>query len=173
MAWRNERLTLRLEAAQQTLEEHQAKARALQARLEQEQRERQALEWILNAQAEGERQVSLQGRRILYVGGLKSHLANLRRLVQRWQGELIDHDGGQEDNRILLRELVAQADWILCPLDRVSHDAVHRLKRECRHHGKPCLLLPRSSLSAFVQGLQALAGKSTAEVSSWRAVSIS
>ncbi|WP_022948815.1 DUF2325 domain-containing protein [Methylohalobius crimeensis] len=103
--------------------------------------------------AVGDAAIDLSGRRVLYVGGRHRQWACFRTLVERCRGELICHDGGKEDNRVYLDALLTRADWVLCPLDHVSHDAVRRIKRECRRRGKPFLLLPKASLAAFVEGL--------------------
>ncbi len=95
----------------------------------------------------------LEGRCILYVGGLKSQWPFLRAWVERCKAELITHDGGREHGRTRLDGLLARADWVICPLDQVSHDAVQRIKAACRRYDKPCLLLSNASLSAFVRAL--------------------
>ncbi len=97
--------------------------------------------------------LDLAGRCILYVGGRPQQCAHFRELVERYQGRFIYHDGGREDARAQLWENVRQADVILCPMDCVSHDAVHRIKRWCSQSPKPFILLPRSSLAAFTRGL--------------------
>ncbi len=38
-------------------------------------------------------------------------------------------------------------------LDCISHDAVARIKRDCKRYGKHFTLLPKSSLSAFTKGV--------------------
>lgn len=99
----------------------------------------------------------LVGRCVLYVGGRQSLCAHFRELVERRNGHFIYHDGGREDARAQLWDVVQQADAVLCPLDCVSHDAVHRIKRFCERNTKPLVLLPRASLAAFNRGLNAVA----------------
>jgi hypothetical protein len=99
----------------------------------------------------------LVGRCVLYVGGRQSLCAHFRELVERRNGRFIYHDGGREDARAQLWDVVQQADAVLCPLDCVSHDAVHRIKRFCERNTKPLVLLPRASLAAFNRGLNAVA----------------
>ena len=77
--------------------------------------------------------------------------------ARRRNGRFIYHDGGREDARAQLWDVVQQADAVLCPLDCVSHDAVHRIKRFCERNTKPLVLLPRASLAAFNRGLNAVA----------------
>lgn len=99
----------------------------------------------------------LVGRCVLYVGGRQSLCAHFRELVERRNGRFIYHDGGREDARAQLWDVVQQADAVFCPLDCVSHDAVHRIKRFCERNTKPLVLLPRASLAAFNRGLNAVA----------------
>lgn len=99
----------------------------------------------------------LVGRCVLYVGGRQGLCAHFRALVERRNGRFIYHDGGREDARAQLWDVVRQADAVLCPLDCVSHDAVHRIRRFCERNTKPLVLLPRASLAAFNRGLNAVA----------------
>jgi len=101
--------------------------------------------------------LDLVGRCVLYVGGRQSLCAHFRELVERRNGRFIYHDGGREDARAHLWDVVQQADAVLCPLDCVSHDAVHRIKRFCERNTKPLVLLPRASLAAFNRGLNSVA----------------
>ena len=66
-------------------------------------------------------------------------------------GTCLDLD---EESGHRLATLLAQADAVLCPLDCISHDAVHRIKQDCKRHGKPLKLLPRASRASFTRGLQ-------------------
>ncbi len=95
-------------------------------------------------------------RCILYVGGRNRQQARFRTLVERNNGHFIHHDGGVEESSQRLAELLPRADVVLCPLDCVSHDAVQRIVRYCKQHGKTFKLLPKSSLAAFSRGLEEL-----------------
>ncbi len=95
-------------------------------------------------------------RCVLYVGGRNRQRARFRTLVEQQNGYFIHHDGGLEESNHRLAELLPRADVVLCPLDCVSHDAVRRLVRHCRKHGKTLKLLPKSSLTAFAKGLNEL-----------------
>jgi hypothetical protein len=106
--------------------------------------------------------LDLGGRRILCVGGRGSLAAHYRDLVQRCNGELIRHDGGQEESRQRLEALLASADAVVCPADCVSHDAYLRAKRFCKRVAKPCLLIERSGISAFAKALSELASQGAA-----------
>ena len=98
----------------------------------------------------------LVGRCVLFVGGRQGQCVYFRELVERRNGRFIHHDGGRKDARARLWDVMQQADAILCPLDCVSHDAVHRIKRFCQRNTKPLVLLSRTSLAAFNRGLNAV-----------------
>lgn len=100
---------------------------------------------------------NLCGRRILYVGGRTGLHAHYRALVEQRNGEFLHHDGGLEDGRRRLPQVLASADAVLCPVDCVSHDACLRLRTLCKRSGKPLVLLRSSGLSSFVRGLQEIA----------------
>jgi Uncharacterized protein conserved in bacteria (DUF2325) len=101
--------------------------------------------------------LDLCGRNILYVGGRTSQNSHFRALVERANGQFMHHDGGREDSHCHLSAVLQKADAVLCPLDCVSHNAVERVKRFCKRNQKMLMLLPRSSLSAFSQGLNEVA----------------
>lgn len=98
--------------------------------------------------------LDLCNRCVLYVGGRNRQCAHFRALVEQRNGEFIHHDGGLEESRQRLATLLARADMVLCPLDCISHDAMNRIKRDCKRSGTPLQILPQSSLAAFTQGLQ-------------------
>lgn len=99
----------------------------------------------------------LCGRCVLYIGGRSKQYSYFRTLVQHKNGRFIHHDGGRESSHQHLIRTVNQADVVLCPLDCVSHTAMNIVKRHCKHHTKPLVFIPRSSLSAFAKGLDELA----------------
>ena len=99
----------------------------------------------------------LAGRRVLCVGGRHAQAGHFRALVARLNGRFERHDGGVEDNRQRLEAMLAAADAVVCPADCVSHDAYYRVKRFCKRHGKPCVLLHGSGLSAFARALERVA----------------
>ena len=106
--------------------------------------------------------VDLAGRSILYVGGRNRLCAHFRTLVEQQNGRFIHHDGGREESPQRLDALLSQVDAVLCPMDCVSHDAVHRIKRDCKRYGKYLMLLSQSSLSAFTKGLHEFSRASAA-----------
>jgi len=100
-----------------------------------------------------QKKFDLAGRCILYVGGRNRLCAHFRTLVEQQNGRFIHHDGGREESPQRLDALLSQVDAVLCPIDCVSHDAVSRIKRDCKRNGKHFMLLSQSSLSAFAKGV--------------------
>lgn len=99
----------------------------------------------------------LRGCVVLYVGGDRGMLPHLRRVAHAANSELLHHDGGLEDGLAALPRLCTRADVVLCPMDRVSHVAVHKVKRACTSAQKRFIPLRRASLEAFEGGLRQLA----------------
>jgi hypothetical protein len=140
---------------------------ALQRDLEEQAAEAQVLEGLLLSDLaqpcdtclEGDCRTcpNLEGRRVLCVGGRHAQTTHFRALVARCNGRFERHDGGMEDSRARLEAMLAAADAVVCPADCVSHDAYHRVKRFCKRHGKPCVLLNGSGTSAFARALERLA----------------
>ena len=100
----------------------------------------------------------LNGRCVLYVGGRDRGAARFRRAVEQRNGRFVHHDGGLEQDRRQLDQLLPGADLVMCPVDCVSHDAAARVKHYCKRHQTCLLFLGRASMSAFEQGLQRYLG---------------
>jgi hypothetical protein len=101
--------------------------------------------------------MDLCGRCILFVGGRPSQSSHFRHLVEQYNGRFIHHDGVREDGHFKLGSNLSQADAVFCPLDAISHDAMNWIKRHCEYNSKQLVMMPRSSLSAFVKGLNDVA----------------
>lgn len=98
--------------------------------------------------------INLCGQCVLFVGGRSGQCSHFRDLVESNNGRFLHHDGGREDSPQRLGSILPQADVVLCPIDCVSHDAVHRIKRFCSDHAKQLVFMQRASLSAFTQSLK-------------------
>ncbi len=92
---------------------------------------------------------ALTARCVLYVGGRASLLAQYRQLAERLGITLIHHDGGQEESLSRLPELIRGADAVVCPTDRISHNAYYHVKAHCKRVGKPCLFYRGGGVSGF------------------------
>ena len=100
----------------------------------------------------------LEGRCILYVGGRCQLLPHLRARAASWKASLLHHDGGQEESLQSLGRLVERADFVLCPIDCVSHQACLKVKALCRRRAKPFVPLRSSSATCFARAITALQG---------------
>lgn len=107
----------------------------------------------------------LTGWRLLYVGGRRKQLEQLRSLASRLGGTLLTHDGGIEENTALLPGLVSQSDMAFFPVDCVSHSAAGQVKRLCREAGKPFVPLRSASLASFLAAIAGLHRTSAASAS--------
>lgn len=94
------------------------------------------------------------GRKVLYVGGMTGHVAGLREIAGRFGAELLHHDGGLEERGAQLAGLIAQAGLVFFPVDCISHDAMHALKRLCRQAGKHYQPLRSAGLTSFLAALR-------------------
>ncbi len=98
-------------------------------------------------------QTVLPALRILYVGGRPSSVDQMREALAASGGALLSHDGGIEDHPSLLPGLIGQADRVVFPVDRVSHDAALTVKRLCRQLEKPFFPLRSSGVSSFLAAM--------------------
>jgi hypothetical protein len=101
----------------------------------------------------GDGTLDLSGRTILYVGGRKHQIPQLKALVERIGGRFLHHDGGIEHGSALLPGLISRADVLYFPIDCISHDAVATIKRLCRQSEKPYQPLRTASLAALMSSL--------------------
>jgi Uncharacterized protein conserved in bacteria (DUF2325) len=99
----------------------------------------------------------VQGRHVLCVGGVKRAVARYRAHVEHLGGRFVHHDGGAEDGVQRLQGHLQRADLVLCQAGCINHEAYQRIKHFCARSGKPCIYLPRPSLSHFERALQQLA----------------
>lgn len=161
---RAERAEANVSQWKQTALEHGDNYCQMEQRLHQLQDEHRAMETALaeflspecgnceNSDACSRRQ-DLSERCILYVGGRAGQCHHFRALVEKRNGRFLHHDGGKEESRLRLGSILPQADVVICPLDCVSHDAMHKVRRHCQQHAKPLVFIPRASLSAFTRCL--------------------
>jgi hypothetical protein len=96
----------------------------------------------------------LQGRTVLYVGGVSKGVKFVRSAVERTGAAFLHHDGGQEQATVLLRGLVSRADVILLALDFVSHDAAVICKNLCSQQQKPFMPLSHAGVGSVMRALR-------------------
>ncbi len=112
-----------------------------------------ALRFAAPAEDVAEPAIDLYGMTVLYVGGQPTQLPHLRQAATARGAKLLHHDGGIEDNDMLLAGLVNRADLVLFPVDCVSHAAVGTVKRTCRNAGKTYLPLRSAAVTSFIAAL--------------------
>ena len=95
----------------------------------------------------------LFGKCILYVGGRTSMVQHYRSLVEKSGGEFLHHDGGDEGSMYVLGGALSRADYVMFPVDCVSHEASTHIKRMCKSAMKPYVPLRSSGLSSLARGL--------------------
>ncbi len=155
---RAERAEQRLAEREQSLDEYSRDRAALRELLDETRAElalveRRLIPLLESGEAEASPVPPLDGRKVLYVGGRASLTPHMRRLVERADGRFSHHDGGVEDSRCVLEDLVSGADLVFCPVDCVSHDACLRAKQACRRNGACFLPLRSAGLSSFAAAL--------------------
>lgn len=152
--------TRQVQELERQLKESREESRRLLAERDTAVAERGALEQLLNAldspvcNTAGSDDcagcsAALTTRCVLYVGGRASLLAQYRQLAERLGITLIHHDGGQEESLSRLPELIRGADAVVCPTDRISHNAYYHVKAHCKRVGKPCLFYRGGGVSGF------------------------
>lgn len=158
-------LVTQLAQREQRLNELEYGNQGLLEQLQEVQQERDAMERGLNQLLASQSReatprrgeaIDLEGKRLAYIGGRTTLYPHLRSYVETLNGELVIHDGGQEDNRADLCSSLWAADLVFCPVDCVSHDACLRVKKFCKQNQKTFVLLRSASLSAFSAGLRTL-----------------
>ncbi|MBA2660435.1 MAG: DUF2325 domain-containing protein [Nitrosospira sp.] len=100
---------------------------------------------------------NLAGRQILCVGGRAKLYPEYRRLIETSGGSLLIYRSGARADMDHLPTLLARADMVVCPVDCVNHHTYFTVKRYCKRSGKACVLLDRSGLPTFREGVAALA----------------
>ncbi len=91
---------------------------------------------------------------VLYVGGRPNQVAHLRAAAERLGATLLHHDGGIEAHQALLPGLVSRSDWVVFPVDCISHDAANAVKTLCRQAGKRFVPLRSSGTASLLAELR-------------------
>lgn len=99
---------------------------------------------------------SLEGHRILCVGGRESAVQVYRKLIEDAGGEFLHHDGGVEDRFGRLDSALGAADLVICQTGCISHNAYWRVKDHCKRTGKRCAFVANPSGAGLARGLQSL-----------------
>lgn len=105
-------------------------------------------------QCENCRYSSIEGQKIVYVGGLNSSVENCKWIVEKNGGKFAHHDGGLENAASRLSQQLLSADYVFCPVDNISHDASNTVKKICKKHKIKHVFLKSSGFSSFVRVLE-------------------
>ncbi|GAB2901799.1 hypothetical protein GCM10027046_33540 [Uliginosibacterium flavum] len=106
---------------------------------------------------------SLDGHRILCVGGRESAVVIYRKLVEQAGGKFLHHDGGIEDRFGQLDSALGAADLVICQTGCISHNAYWRVKDHCKRTGKRCAFVQTPSAAGLARGLQRLLSNALVE----------
>jgi hypothetical protein len=98
----------------------------------------------------------LAGCSILCVGGRSKLYPEYNQLIENLGANLITFHGDSNNHLGKLSCLLEKADLIICPIDCVNHQAFFMVKYYCKYSGKPCVLLDRSEIDTFSQGIDLL-----------------
>ena len=99
----------------------------------------------------------LAGRTILCVGARFKLYPEYRQSIENYSGRLATFHINQSDHLHYLLQLLEEADMVICPVDCISHEAFFIVKYYCKYSGKPCVLLDRSEINTFHDGINKLA----------------
>lgn len=103
--------------------------------------------------ADAPKQVPLQQRQVLCVGGRNGNICSYRELIERCGGHFAHHDGGQEENLAALDADLAAADLVICQTGCISHNAYWRVKDYCKRTGTRCVFVDNPSISSLARKL--------------------
>ena len=96
----------------------------------------------------------LDGVTVLYVGGRPNQIVHLRAAAEQSGAAFLHHDGGMEHHLNLLGGLTSQADFVMFPVDCISHHAAHAVKQLCRQAGKRFIPLRSASATSLLAALR-------------------
>jgi hypothetical protein len=91
---------------------------------------------------------------VFYVGGRPHQVAHLRTVAEGRGAVFLHHDGGVENHPNLLAGLISRADFVVFPVDCISHEAVLMVKSLCHQTGKRYIPLRSASVTALLAALQ-------------------
>lgn len=92
--------------------------------------------------------------KVACIGGRTAQLPAFREVVEAHGAQLLHHDGGDEHHLSQLPATLAAADWVICQVGCISHNAYWRVKDHCKRTGKPCLYVESTSRSALERAMQ-------------------
>jgi hypothetical protein len=98
----------------------------------------------------------LKGKCVLCVGGQLQMYPAYRQIVEDAGGRFLGFHGAADVAMAELHPLLADADLIVCSLDCVRHEAFFVTKDYCKRARKPCVILDKSRVTTFYNGVRML-----------------
>lgn len=98
----------------------------------------------------------LKGKCVLCVGGQLHMYPAYRQIVEDAGGRFLSFHGAADAAMAELHTLLVDADLIVCPLDCVRHEAFFVTKNYCKRARKPCVMLDKSRVTTFYNGIRML-----------------
>ena len=96
------------------------------------------------------------GRSILCVGGQKHLYPAYRQIVEDAGGRFLSFHGRADMPLSELHKLLNVTDMVICPIDCIRHEAFFVTKRYCDRYRKPCVMLDKSRVTTFYNGIRML-----------------
>ncbi len=96
------------------------------------------------------------GRTVLCVGGQKNLYPAYRQIVEDAMGKFSSFHGSYNASLTELHMLLQKSSFIICPIDCVRHEAFLLTKRHCNQFCKPCVMLDKSRVTTFYNGIRML-----------------
>ncbi len=101
---------------------------------------------------------NLSGQSVLCIGGRISLYTEYEQFTHKMGAHFMSFHGAPDDIPIeRLLQLLEKTDMIVCPIDCINHQVFIIVKCYCQLSEKPCVLLDKSTLTAFQQGIHTLA----------------
>ncbi len=98
----------------------------------------------------------LAGQSVLCIGGRKQLYPAYRQIIEDTGGYFLSFHGSTEMPVKNLLPLLEQADMVICPIDCVRHEVFLVTKQFCKRFNKPCVLLDKSRVTTFYNGVRML-----------------
>jgi Uncharacterized protein conserved in bacteria (DUF2325) len=98
----------------------------------------------------------LKGKCVLCVGGQLQMYPAYRQIVEDAGGRFLSFHGAADAALTGLCTLLSNADLIICPIDCVRHEAFFLTKDYCERSRKPCVMLDKSRVTTFYNGIRML-----------------
>ncbi len=96
------------------------------------------------------------GRTVLCVGGIKYLYPAYRQIIEDENAHFLSFHGSYDAPIIDLHRLLEKSDLIICPIDCIRHEAFWITKRHCERLCKPFVMLDKSRITTFYNGIRML-----------------